>query len=132
MTNTADRISTATSITTAIADNNRQKSHCYDDMDVDIIGCDDEIHGQNSFTNWVQPKSLAFFDAVNYDVDSITVVGDCDLTWLSPPREFQCRLNIARATYVNDNEVKKKKKQSNKLTSDGDNNVTQTQTLYSH
>lgn len=54
---------------------------------------------------WAVPSSERYFDRVDYDVDSIAIVGNADLSWLSPPWEFECRLDVVGATLLEDKKV---------------------------
>lgn len=56
-------------------------------------------------TFWVNPKDTSFFDGLQYDIDSIVLVGNCDLTWLNPPWEFECRLDVEYASFLQDKKV---------------------------
>lgn len=54
---------------------------------------------------WTHPESEGLFDSVNFDVDSVLIVGDADMSWLSPPSEFECRLDLVHATLLKDKKV---------------------------
>lgn len=56
-------------------------------------------------TYWEKPKSLDFFDSVRYDVDSIAIVGNANMSWLSPPYDFECRLDMEHAVLLDDKKV---------------------------
>lgn len=55
---------------------------------------------------WAVPSSENYFSRLDYDVDSIAIVGNADLSWLSPPWEFECRLDVVNATLLEDKKVK--------------------------
>lgn len=65
----------------------------------------DENFTSEDITYWSVPKSTGYFDTVNYDVDSVVLVGDADLSWLSPPFDFECRLDIQHAVLLDDKKV---------------------------
>lgn len=54
---------------------------------------------------WVNPKHSSFFDSLRFDIDSIVVVGNCNLSWFNPPWEFECRLDVQYASYLTDKKV---------------------------
>lgn len=54
---------------------------------------------------WVNPKDSSFFDSLQFDIDSIVVVGNCDMSWLNPPWELECRLDVEYASYLTDKKV---------------------------
>lgn len=76
-------------------------------MIFDLMKADDVIHKQKIDANnyWVKPQNLSYFDSINYDVDSINILGNCDLSWIAPPVAFECRLNIEYARFVDDFKV---------------------------
>ena len=74
---------------------------CSEPDDCVIVGefsSTDDIH-------WICPRSETFFSRVDFDVDSVVIVGSSDLTWLCPPWEFECRLDVVHATLAEDKKV---------------------------
>lgn len=71
--------------------------------DDDCIFIEPNVQSPQSF--WVNPKSSSYFDKVDYDIDSIVLVGNFGLQWLNPPWEFECRLDIQYATFLDDKKV---------------------------
>lgn len=64
--------------------------------------------GQHS-TYWSLPRSSDYFDAISHDVDSVVVLGNADMTWVAPPYDFECRLDIVHAQLLPDKKVTRRK-----------------------
>lgn len=82
----------------------RAKMYPKEENDCEIIF--EDLGNQNdSSCRWVAPTSESYFDRVDYDIDSIVIVGKPDLTWIYPPWEFECRLDLTYATFFEDKKV---------------------------
>lgn len=77
-------------------------SNCFDD---DCMIVDEKIF-INEDKYWIHPKFTNFFDKLQYDMDSVLIIGDPDMSWLAPRLDFECRLDITHATFLKDGKVK--------------------------
>lgn len=54
---------------------------------------------------WITANSISDFESLSYDVDSLIIIGDPSMRWLTPPVDFECRLDIVNGEIWNDTKV---------------------------